>query len=78
MKRNMLQIVVVTLIIMFVSISTVMFSQPPAPPDQHGINGNQGAGGTADIDGGVLLLLLGAGSYGIFKLVRSRRVKIED
>jgi hypothetical protein len=74
----MLQIVVVTFIIMFLSISTVMFSQPPAPPDQHGINGNQGPGGPAAIDGGSLFLLVSAGSYGIYKLVRSRRLKNED
>ena len=47
--------------------------QPPAPPSGHGFNGNQGAGGAAPVDGGSLLLLLGAAGYGLIKVVRERK-----
>jgi hypothetical protein len=49
-------------------------AQPPAPPAEHGINGNQGAGGAAPVDGGSLLLLIGGMGYGVVKLIRGKKV----
>jgi hypothetical protein len=47
--------------------------QPSAPPGEHGLNGNQGPGGAAPVDGGSLFLLLSGLGYGGYKLIRKRR-----
>ena len=49
-------------------------AQPPAPPSEHGINGNQGAGGAAPVDGGLGILLLGGVGYGVYKLIRGKKL----
>lgn len=50
-------------------------AQPPAPPSEHGLNGNQGGGGEAPVDGGVALLLLGSVGYGLVRLRQIVRVR---
>ena len=46
--------------------------QPPAPPGGHGLNGNQGQGGAAPLDGGSLLFMLGGAVYGAVKWIRAK------
>jgi hypothetical protein len=65
---------IITLIIAFIMIaSDGAFCQPPSPPEEHGLNGNQGPGGSASVDGGSLFLLLSGSSYGVYKLMRAFR-----
>lgn len=69
MGRKMIYHSVLLLICFTLTIMTAQ-GQPPAPPAEHGINGNQGAGGAAPVDGGSLLLLLGGAGYGVYKVRR--------
>jgi hypothetical protein len=48
--------------------------QPPAPPGEHGLSGNQ-PGGNAPLDGGSLLLMLGGAVYGVVKWIRANYMK---
>jgi hypothetical protein len=46
---------------------------PPPPPGEHGLNGNQGPGGSASLDGGILILLVMGAGYGIRKIRKLHR-----
>jgi hypothetical protein len=73
----MKKIYIVTLSILIIILSLasdgLIMGQPPAPPDEHGWNGNQGQGGNAPLDGGSLLLLLGGVVYGALKWIRGKK-----
>jgi hypothetical protein len=71
MKRKNIYRIVITLIIIALSTSSMVHGQPPGPPGGHGLNGHQGAGGTAPVDGGTLILVLSGLGYGIKKAVRA-------
>ncbi len=73
MGRKMIFGSVLLLICFTLTIITAQ-GQPPAPPAEHGINGNQGAGGAAPVDGGVGILLLSGLGYGIRKMLRDKKV----
>jgi hypothetical protein len=79
----MKKIFTVALAILFIILSLasdgLIMGQPPAPPGGHGLNGNQGQGGSAPIDGASLLLLLGGAVYGAVKWIQAKNGnKIED
>jgi hypothetical protein len=76
MKRKNIYRIVITLIIIALSTYSMVYSQPPGPPGGHGMNGNQGAGGTAPIDGGTLMLVLSGLGYGIIKAVRAHLPRV--
>ena len=68
-------IVTLTFLIMFLILASdgLVMGQPPAPPGGHGLNGNQGQGGTAPLDGGILFLLTGGIIYGAVKWIRAKK-----
>ena len=70
MKMSNIFRLVIIVAILFLSSSPVLNGQPSAPPGGHGLNGNQGPGGTAPVDGGGLILLIGSLGYGGYKLIR--------
>jgi hypothetical protein len=80
MKKIFTLALAVLFIIFAMASDGLIMGQPPSPPGGHGLNGNQGAGGNAPIDGGGLLLLLGSAIYGVIKWKRSnyRRKNIES
>jgi hypothetical protein len=67
MKTKNITLTIITLIIITLSIISTVQGQPPDPPG-HGLHGNQGAGGSAPIDGGSLMLILSGLGYGIIKV----------
>lgn len=69
-KKEILKIVLVCWITLILIITDI-YSQPPAPPDGHGLNGNQGPGGMAPIDGGIIFMLLSSVFYGGIKIYKS-------
>jgi hypothetical protein len=72
MKKIFTIALAVLFIILAMASDGLIMGQPPAPPAGHGLNGNQGAGGNAPIDGGSLLLMLAGAIYGAVKWIRSR------
>jgi hypothetical protein len=76
MKKINISFLLTLLIAFIVIASDGAFCQPPSPPDGHGLSGNQGAGGSAALDGGSMFLLLSGSSYGVYKLMRAwKKVK---
>ena len=69
--------VALTILIMILASASdgLIMGQPPAPPGGHGLNGNQGQGGAAPLDGGSLLLLLGGLVYGAVKWLQAKYSK---
>lgn len=64
----------VTICLMFVSV--LVYADPPGPPADHGVSGNQNPGPVgAPIDGGlgIIILLAGSAGYGGLKLYNARR-----
>jgi hypothetical protein len=70
MKKINIYRLVITLIIIFLTTYSMVHGQPPLPPGGHGMNGN---GGSAPVDGGSLLLLLGGLGYGTLKVIRANK-----
>lgn len=50
-------------------------AQPPAPPSEHGLNGNQGAGGEAPVGEGIVILMIGVAGYGLVRYRQAGRAK---
>jgi len=75
MKKRTIYRLVIAMIYITFSTYSLVYGQPPAPPGDHGLNGNQGPGGSAAIDGGALILLLGGLGYGAYKVIRANRRK---
>lgn len=73
MKKIFTLALAVLFIILAMASDGLIMGQPPAPPGGHGLNGNQGAGGNAPIDGGALLMMLGGAVYGAVKWIRARK-----
>lgn len=71
MKRTNIIRLVILVVVLFLSADPVLNGQPAAPPGGHGLNGNQGPGGAAPVDGGSLFLLLGSIGYGTYKMIRA-------
>jgi hypothetical protein len=71
MKKTDNYRLVIMLSILFLSFCMLVDGQPPSPPGGHGLNGNQGPGGPAPVDGGSLILLISGFVYGIGKLIRA-------
>ena len=61
------------MIILTLASDGLVKGQPPEPPAGHGLDGNQGQGGFAPLDGGSLFLLLGGLVYGAYKLLRGNK-----
>jgi hypothetical protein len=79
MKKVLIITLTILTIILALASDGLIMGQPPAPPGGHGLNGNQGQGGYAPIDGGILLLMLGGVVYVAFKWIRAKYGnKIED
>ena len=76
-NRNVFRFILFMLVLSL-SLSQIVRGQAPPPPGGHGWNGNQGSGGSAPVDGGSLLLLLGGLGYGAYKVIRANKKKIED
>jgi hypothetical protein len=72
-KKNICRLFILVLILSLPVTFTIK-GQPPSPPGDHGLNGNQGAGGFAPVDGGSLLLLIGGIGYGGYKWIRKKRL----
>jgi hypothetical protein len=72
MKKIYTIAIAILFIILALASDGLIMGQPPAPPGGHGLNGNQGQGGNAPIDGGSLLLMLGGVVYGAFKWIRAK------
>lgn len=75
MKRKSIYRILIMTIILFLIANMPVTGQPPDPPGGHGLNGNQGPGGAAPIDGGSLILLLGGLGYGAVKVIRANYKK---
>lgn len=73
MKKIFTVVLAILFIILSLASDGLIMGQPPAPPGGHGLNGNQGQGGNAPIDGGSLLLMLGGAIYGAGKWIRARK-----
>jgi len=73
-KKNMFRFMIIAFILTL-TFETDIKAQPPNPPGNHGLNGNQGAGGTAPIDGGSIIMLLAGLGYGAVKVIRSKTKK---
>jgi len=71
MKKKYICWLRVLTLILFLSFNWKAPGQPPPPPGGHGLNGNQGSGGAAPIDGGSLILLLSSLGYGSVKVIRA-------
>ncbi len=71
----MKKIIEITILIIFFFLLGGMFfplkaSSPPDPPGGHGLDGNQGSGGMAPIDGGLIIMLAAGAVYGLGKCMR--------
>jgi hypothetical protein len=75
MKKIYTIALAILFIILALASDGLIMGQPPAPPGGHGLNGNQGQGGTAPIDGGSLLLMLAGVIYGAVKWFREKQMK---
>ena len=75
MKMSNIFRLVILVVMLFLSADPVLNGQPSAPPGGHGLNGNQGPGGAAPVDGGSLILLMSGLSYGVIKVMRACRRK---
>jgi hypothetical protein len=75
MKMSNIFRLVILVVILFLCANPILNGQPSAPPGGHGLNGNQGPGGAAPVDGGSLFFLLGSISYGTFKVIRAFKRK---
>jgi hypothetical protein len=73
MKKFFIVLFTILIIILSLASDGLIMGQPPAPPGEHGLNGNQGQGGAAPLDGGSLLLILGAAVYGAVRWIRERK-----
>jgi len=71
MKKIFTLALAILFIILSLASDGLIMGQPPAPPG-HGLNGNQGQGGNAPLDGGSLLLMLGGVVYGAAKWIRAK------
>jgi len=75
MKRNIIYLIIMISTLVILPFENDLTAQPPYPPNDHGSNGNQGAGGAAPIDGGSLLLILSGLGYGVVKVIRASNKK---
>ena len=75
-KRIIKGIKVLLILLFLMSLDINAFPQP-GPPPLHGQNGDQGAGGSAPIGGGLIFFLLGSVLYGIKKIRGKRKVDRE-
>jgi hypothetical protein len=73
MKKIFTVALAILFIILTLASDGLLMGQPPAPPGGYGLNGNQGQGGSAPIDGGSLLLMLGGAIFGAVKWIRARK-----
>jgi hypothetical protein len=73
MNTKMIFRLIILVFLLSPGFGTEISAQPPDPPGSHGLNGNQGAGGGAPVDGGILMLALGGIAYGAIKLIRKRK-----
>ena len=64
----------ILLIILISAIVAPVCGQPPSPPGNHGMNGNQGVGGAAPVDGGLGVMLLCACGYFVVKRWKGGKV----
>jgi hypothetical protein len=72
MKLLVFKILLPVILSWFFLATTLSAQEPPHPPTSgHGIKGNQPAGGSAPIDGGLSVFLLMVAGYGSFKVRRS-------
>jgi hypothetical protein len=76
MKKILIQLMI---ILSLTLAGTALYSQPgpPPPPDEHGLDGDQSAGGMAPIGSGVAILLSLGAAYGGRKLYQNWR-KIQE
>ena len=75
MKMTNIIRLVILVVVLFLYADLALTGQPAAPPGGHGLNGNQGPGGAAPIDGGSLILLMSGLSYGAIKVIRAYKEK---
>jgi hypothetical protein len=75
MKKIFTLALAILFIILSLASDGLIMGQPPAPPGGHGLNGNQGQGGNAPLDGGSLMLMLGGVVYGAYKWIRENNRK---
>ncbi len=72
--KNIIKIFVLSLAIgFFIGIGSTSFAQPPAPPPEHGMTGDQAPGGDAPIGSGLVILLSLGATYGAKKIFDSRK-----
>jgi len=62
-------------IILFLTANITVMGQPPDPPGGHGLNGNQGPGGAAPVDGGIGILLLSGLGYSLMRVMRENKAE---
>jgi hypothetical protein len=71
-KKVLKAIRAILLLLYLISLDVNIFSQPDLPSG-HGENGDQGAGGMAPLGEGLIFFLIGAGIYGIRKIISKRK-----
>jgi hypothetical protein len=78
MKKVFIVTITILTIILALASDGLIMGQPPAPPGENGLNGNQGQGGNAPLGGGIIFMLLGGVVYGAVKWIRSNYGKKND
>lgn len=71
MNKKKIFRVILSVWIVLILIITDTYSQPPAPPGGNGWNGNQGPGGFAPAEGGLILMILSSIFYGLVRIFRA-------
>ncbi len=73
MKKQIKWLLLLVLMMILVGNNVVIGQQPPPPPGGHGLNGNQGSGGSAPLGSGLVVLLAMGTAYGARKLTCARK-----
>jgi hypothetical protein len=72
-KKALITILILTAIhLITMNPLSAQNGDPPPPPGEHGQNGNQPPGGVAPVGNGLLLLLMLAGGYTVWRLHKFR------
>lgn len=72
MTKRKIYALIPIILFLLITISPLLMGQPPLPGG-HGYNGNQGTGGSAPVDGGLVFLLAGGIGYGAVRYFRSMK-----
>lgn len=76
MKQLIVKVIFVAALVM--SAGSVMAQVPPPPPSGHGAGGNQPAGGTGSLTGGIGILLALGAAYGGRKIYKMKQQQEEE